>query len=233
MKMPLDCALPSVVKETLEEQAYRVLRRAILDGTLDEGARLVQEELAGRLGTSRIPVRDALKRLEADGLVESNERGTYCVRSFGPDEVREIFALRELLEPYAAARAAARLESATVSELRRLTDLQASAGAAGNGDSYVWANREFHFLLYRASGMERLVRIIDGLWLGQPPFTPLKVPGQIQQSVAEHLALMEVIEQGNVERVETLLRLHVHRSGELLLAHLGHGSPGDGGRASE
>ncbi|HEX7003653.1 MAG TPA: GntR family transcriptional regulator [Trueperaceae bacterium] len=231
--MSLGRTLPSVNKETLEEQAYRVLRRAILDGALAEGARLVQEELASLLGTSRIPVRDALRRLEVDGLVESKGRGSYFVRSFGPEEVREIFALRELLEPYAAARAVARLEQETVKELRRLTGSLTAAGETGDGDSYVRANREFHFLLYRASGMERLVRMIDGLWLGQPPFTPLKVPGQIKQSVAEHLALIEVIEQGNVERVEALLRLHVHRSGELLLAHLLEGAPaGSGGRAS-
>jgi len=210
----------AVERETLEDQAYKQLRKAILDGHFGSHERLIQDDLAELLGTSRIPIRDALRRLEADGLVVASERGAYHVKPFGPNDAREVFALRELLEPFAANVAIPRLSEDTMRRLAELTGRLVQAANARDGHDYVATNRRFHFHLYESSGMERLVRMIDNLWSGRPPFTPLQLASQIEQSVAEHVALMEVIEHRNTDRAVALLRMHIRRSGELLIAHL-------------
>lgn len=212
--------LPTIAHTTLEEQAYVVLRRAILSGQFEGGGRLVQDELATMLGTSRIPVRDALRRLESDGLVEADGRGRYRVREYGPDEVREAFELRALLEPFAAMQAIPRLTEQDVAELADLTEQMVAAADQADADAYIRANRDFHTALYQASGMERLVKIIAGLWLGQPPFTPAQVPGQLQQSAKEHQQLMALIEKRDASGFERLFRQHIGRSGESLLHHM-------------
>ncbi len=212
--------LPTIAHNTLEEQAYRVLRRAILDGQFRDGGRLVQDELAGMLGTSRIPVRDALRRLESDGLVELDRRGRYRVRTYGVNEVRETFELRELIEPYAAARAIPRLSAKDDAELADLTGRMVEAADEADADAYIRANRDFHLTLYQSSGMDRLVKIIVGLWLGQPPFTPLQVPGQLRESAKEHVVLMQLIKERDVAAFTALLKKHIRRSGKGLLDHM-------------
>jgi len=212
--------LPTIAHNTLEEQAYRVLRRAILDGHFIDGGRLVQDELAGMLGTSRIPVRDALMRLESDGLVEVGGRGRYRVRTYGPNQVRETFELRELIEPYAAARAIPRLSARDDAEHADLTARMVEAAGEADADAYIRANRDFHLRLYQSSGIDRLVRIIEGLWLGQPPFTPMQVPGQLRESAKEHVALMQLIKERDVEAFTALLKKHIRRSGKGLLDHM-------------
>lgn len=221
---PSASGIKAIERETLEIQAYKQLRRAILDGKFASHERLIQDELAVLLGTSRIPVRDALRRLEADGLVVTGERGTYHVRPFGPDDAREVFALRELLEPYAARIAIPRLDELATRHLANLTTQLVQAARLRDDHDYVETNRRFHFDLYEYSGMERLVRMISGLWSGRPPFTPIQLASQLEQSVAEHIALMEVIELRRTDRAVELLRMHIRRSGTLLIAQLGtHG----------
>src|SRR5690606_19390370 len=98
-----------LLRETLGSQIYRALRKAILDQAIEGGERLTQEELASSFGTSRIPVRDALRMLQMDGLVIA-EGGGYSVVKFGPEDVIEIYAIRALLEPFAAKVATAKLD---------------------------------------------------------------------------------------------------------------------------
>src|ERR1700724_2015413 len=98
-------AFSAIQRETLETKVYQALRAAIIEGHLARGERLVQDDLPTQFGPSRIPVRDALKRLETEGLVTVDERGSYIVSYFGSEDVEEIYGLRLLLEPYAAGKA--------------------------------------------------------------------------------------------------------------------------------
>lgn len=207
-------------RETLETQVYQVLRAAILEKQLASGERLVQDELATKLGTSRIPVRDALKRLEVEGLVTTNERGSYFVSTFGVEDLEEIYDLRALLEPYAAAKATTRLTASELEELERLVQDMAQAAAAQDRERYVQLNEDFHTILYEASKERRLVRMIKSLWSGQPPLTPITVPGQLDRSPQEHQELLGALKEGNVGAVEDILRMHIQNAGQALKAHL-------------
>ena len=104
-------------KETLEARVYQDLRTAIIKRHLAHGERLIQDMLAAQFGTSRIPVRDALKRLNAEGLVTMDERGSYVVSVFGIADIEEVYGLRMLLEPYAAGSALERMTQGDIEEL--------------------------------------------------------------------------------------------------------------------
>ncbi len=209
----------SIRRETLETQVYQVLRTAILERQLASGERLVQDELATKLGTSRIPVRDALKRLEVEGLVTADERGSYFVSTFGVEDLEEIYDLRALLEPYAAAKAVNKLTAGELEALERLVQDMVQT-AARDRERYVQLNEDFHTILYEASQQRRLVRMIKSLWSGQPPLTPITVPEQLERSQQEHQALLDALKEGNVGAVEELMRMHIQNAGQALKTQL-------------
>jgi DNA-binding GntR family transcriptional regulator len=221
--------LAVVERLRLEEQVYRSLRRSILRGDLGPGQRLVQEELAGRMGTSRLPVRDALRRLERDGLVEPDGRGTYHVVRWGPEELAQLYEVRLLLEPEATAKAARRLGPGELTELRRLHGALERAARAGDADGFVEANQRFHFAIYRACGNPRLVRAIEGLWLGFPPLAPLLLPEQLQRSVGDHSEILRQLQAGSGRGAAAALRRHIRAAGDALVRHLR--GEGEGGRS--
>jgi DNA-binding GntR family transcriptional regulator len=139
------------------------LREAILDGRLAPGARLVQEELAARYGTSRIPLREALRQLEGEGLVRTSHQRGAVVRSLSPKDVADLYDVRLALETLAVRRAAA-----------RLTDLRAVAAAgarraaqaadAGTMPALFHLDRDFHASITAESDNEHLVAVLDAQW---------------------------------------------------------------------
>lgn len=212
--------LGTVERVRLDEQAYRALRRAIARGELAPGQRLVQEELAARLGTSRLPVRDALRRLERDGLVEPDGRGTYHVVRWGPEELAQLYEVRLLLEPAAAWKAALRLEAADLDALRQLHGELQRAARSGDGDAFVECNQRFHFRIYAACGNPRLVRAIEALWSGLPPLAPVVLPEQLARSVREHAHILHQLELRSGRGVAAALRRHIRGAGQALVEAL-------------
>ncbi|HYB01161.1 MAG TPA: GntR family transcriptional regulator [Ktedonobacteraceae bacterium] len=210
----------TIRRETLETQVYEALRKAITEGRLVRDERLVQDDLATQFGTSRIPVRDALKRLETEGLVNLDERGSYVVSYFGSEDVEEIYGLRLLLEPYAANLG---LSAATESDLEELENIAREmkvAVAQEDIERYVQLNQTFHFALYELSRQRRLVRMIQSLWWGLMPLTPMAVPGQLERSASEHEAIMHALKNRQQHKIPSLLRDHIEHARKALQAHL-------------
>ncbi|BCZ90688.1 GntR family transcriptional regulator [Thermus thermophilus] len=212
--------LRPIRRETLEDQVYRALRQAILEGRLKGGERLVQEALASTFGTSRIPVRDALRRLHQEGLVEADERGGYRVATWGPEDVEDVYTLRLLLEPEALRLAGPKLSEEELDELEALQFQMEEAASEGDLDRYVDLNRSFHFFIYEAAGKRRLFQFIQMLWSGLPPLTPLSVPGQLDRSNREHRLLVQALRKGAVEEAVHILRRHIRYAMEALLERM-------------
>jgi DNA-binding GntR family transcriptional regulator len=173
-------------RETLGAKVYDSLRDRILRGEFSEGARLVQSPLSEEMGVSRIPVRDALKRLENEGLVVGDEIGRYTVVPFSAQDADEIYAIRRRLEPFAVERAAQAITGEALSDVKMLYEDLSKAARRRQLQRYTELNVKFHMTIYEASGMRRLVRIIRGLWLGVPPLTPIVLEGRISRSQKEH-----------------------------------------------
>lgn len=213
-------AFSTVRRETLETQVYEALRKAIIEGHLARAERLVQDDLATQFGTSRIPVRDALKRLETEGLVALDERGSYVVSYFGSEDVEEIYGLRLLLEPYAAGKALDCMMASDLEELENIAQEMKEAAALKDIERYVQLNQTFHLSLYELSRQRRLVRMIQSLWSGLMPLTPMAVPGQLERSTGEHEAILRALQERQRDTLEALMRDHIRHAAMALQVHL-------------
>lgn len=205
-----------VRRRSVEDEVYIRLREAILNGELEGGERLVHEDLAKRFGTSRIPVRDALKRLVYDGLIETDERGICYVSHFGLKDIDEIYSLREMLESYAVAKAVLQLTTEELFELERLQNEMEKAAQAGDRESYVALNHKFHSELYDSADLPRLSRIIHGLWQGLPPLTPMTIKHRMTQSNEEHRAIIEALRAKDADNAAAAMRVHIAAAGRAL-----------------
>ena len=213
-------AFSTIRRETLETQVYQALRKAIIEGHLARGERLVQDDLATQFGTSRIPVRDALKRLEVEGLVTIDERGSYVVSCFGSEDIEEIYGLRMLLEPYAAGKGLDNMTAYDLQELENIAHEMKEAASQKDIERYVQLNQTFHLMLYALSRQRRLIRMIHSLWSGLMPLTPIAVPGQLERSAREHEAMLRALQERQRDVLEALMRDHILHAKMALQAHL-------------
>ena len=180
-----------VRRETLGAQVYHLLRDRILRGEIAGGSRLIQGPLSEEIGTSQIPVRDALKRLESDGLVKCDETGRYSVVQFSTEDAEEVYAIRRRLEPFAVELAARAMTSEAMGEIKSLFNELNKAARRRQLEKYIEINTSFHMAIYEASGMVRLVRIIRGLYSGVPSLTPIVLEGRIVRSQEEHAEIVD------------------------------------------
>src|SRR3954470_4712484 len=144
--------------QSLSEIAYQQVRDAILRGQLAAGQSLGQEEIAARIGTSRVPLREALQRLEAEGLVMLRPRRGYIVTPLDPEEIKDIFDIRMMLEERAGFLATERATDDDVAELEKLLRAMDGIAISNAKDAVRFAerNRAFHERLYAGSGRTQL-----------------------------------------------------------------------------
>ncbi|WGV17356.1 GntR family transcriptional regulator [Fuscovulum ytuae] len=188
--------------------AYRRLLEEIRMGTLPPGARLRETELAERLGISRTPVREAIRQLEADGLVAHLPRQGATIRSLDHAEVVELYEMRAVLEG-TAARLAAR--AASEIELAELAALNAELAASPAGPDAREVNRQFHRSLLDAARNRFLLKSMSALQktlliLGP---TTLADPDRAVAAVAEHAAVLAALEARDGAAAEAAMRTHV------------------------
>jgi DNA-binding GntR family transcriptional regulator len=190
--------------------AYDELRAMIVDGRLPPGARVGQAELADALGISRGSVREALRRLAGDGLVEFEVNRGFFVADLGLDRVLERLEARLHLEPVLARLAAERRTDDDLSALRRSIEDERTARTAAAAHD---ASRAFHMAVATATRNAALVRLIDSLWIADVGRRLLArrrtQPDWQEADVAEHLELLAAIEARDGARAETLMREHV------------------------
>jgi DNA-binding GntR family transcriptional regulator len=193
------------------DQVYTAIRERISSGSLPRGARVHQEDLAEELGVSRTPVREALRRLAAEGLVEMRTNRGARVADVDQIGMRVSYEARTVIEPGAARLAAAlrlpepiaRMRAAVVAQRRSLRNVQRSFEA----------NREFHLALAAASGNDFLVQFAERLWVARIGETIYERQVQTQErmllDVREHEQIIEAIEAGDGRRAESLTRRHL------------------------
>jgi DNA-binding GntR family transcriptional regulator len=195
---------------TTQEFVLGEVRRAITDGQLKPGAPIRQEALAEQLGVSRVPLREALKTLEAEALVVHEVHRGYYVAALSMADLREVYRIREILEAEAVRRAAARMDAPSVAALEDIQREVEDAAIAGDVSTMAAANRRLHFALYDASGMARLVRLIRTLWDATDAYRSLYYAEQDHRGhvVREHRAILDALHAGNVDAAVALLDAH-------------------------
>ena len=201
------------------ETVYAELRQAILRGTLRAGERLREEGLARRLGVSRTPVREAMGRLEAEGLAAALPRRGLAVAEVSPEHVMEIYLVREVLEGAASRLAARHVTHLEAARLETLLEGMHDAAARDDTPAMEALNRRFHSLIYRAANNRLIERILGGLWddLGRFGVTTFAFPGRKKEALAEHRAITDAIVGGREDEAERLARAHLVAGREVRL----------------
>jgi len=214
----------------LATHVYEGLREEIVSGRLGSGAPLVEATVAAQYGTSRTPVREALRRLEQDGLVERGDRGLR-VRTRGPAEILEIYEVRILLEAAAARDAAERGTRLDLMRITHAADAMAAADPA-DPDAMVATNRVFHEEIWAASHNGTLVDLLTRLnsHITRYPATTLTSPGRWAEVLREHAALVRAIEARNGDEAVRIAGEHMAKARDIRL-HMYGEEPRRPGRA--
>lgn len=220
MTQPL-AARPSgkIRRVTVADSATSELRRRILSGELADGAPVRQDALAEDFGTSRIPIREALSRLEAEGLVASYPHRGYVVTALSRDEIKELFELRAMLEPELIAAAIPRM---TLSDFEQAEAILAQyASDLDNEDVHTWGelNTQYHLALYAPSGRRKTIEIVRGLLVNTDRYTRLVITLDkgVENAKEDHGGLLELCRKGALNQAVALTRDHIQRAEASLL----------------
>src|SRR4051794_33520899 len=197
--------------ESVVDHVYVALRERILSGDLPRGTKLRQASLADELGVSRTPLREALRRLSTEGLVEffPNRGATVSELDFG--DMRHAWSARVALEPGAARLAAERRDEDSIAAMREAIAQQRAAAA--DKDASFAANRRFHLALAAASGNPHLTRFAEMLWvprIGVPIYeAQAEEPAGTLAWAEEHERITDAVAAGDAGLAEHLTRTHV------------------------
>jgi len=189
------------------------LRDAILSGAIAPGTRIRQEEVAERLGASRLPVREALCILEAEGLTEHEANRGARVPRLTAHEVDVVYRMRERLEPLALAQSIPALDRAAV---EGLVEIQRRIEAATGIGDFLTLDREFHMRSYAGCGVQQLTATVTRLWNStqhyRRAYVSLSGPGRMWVINSEHRLILDAVERGDTVDAERFLSGHIRRT---------------------
>ena len=213
---------PMMESRPIREIAYDVLKKAIITGEIPAGERIVETEYADRLHISRTPLREALRKLERDGLVEYVMRRGVIVHAFTTEDVDQIYTIRNSLEmltlPYI-------IENATAEDIASLRDKLAVMDKLMQKDDVEAISplaREFHTELTAISGKNRILRVIEGQDEYIRRFSAMAIRQENRRNAAheEHHRLVDLVEKRDLPAFESLMKQHIERSKECCLSAL-------------
>jgi DNA-binding GntR family transcriptional regulator len=201
------------------------LRADILEGRLKPGEWLRQERLAQAYGVSQMPVREALKQLAAEGLVEHVPYRGVRIVEFSPEDVEDLYVCRGFIEGMAARFAATHITDDEVRELAGLHDRMLACRTPEDLAEYRELNRCFHSLIFTASRRSYIVRTLAQLWSAFPTMlwssipriAVASVPGRDEPDAAEHAEIVAAMTARDPERAERAVRNHIESAGGMLV----------------
>ena len=215
---------------TKSDLAYTRVRDLILAGELAPGAVLPQASLAQTIGISTTPLREALRRLKQEGLVELDAHRDARVRPLDPAEARDLLELRRTLDPLAASLAAQRRTEADVADVRAALD-GLEALSSRPSAAQLESHHRFHAAIHRASHNTLLTETLDGLWMKTDRYRRHGLEAgrsdeERDARATEHRLLFEAVRDGDPETAADLMRRHVETSlGARSLDRLGDPEP--------
>ncbi|NJM73473.1 MAG: GntR family transcriptional regulator [Scytonema sp. RU_4_4] len=195
------------------------LREAIVRGIFQEGQSLRQDEIATQFGVSRIPVREALRQLEAEGLVTLHLNRGATVSALSPREAQEIFEIRSALEVKAIQLAIPKL---TASDLEKATVILEKTDQTTDAGMLAKLNWEFHETLYETAERPRLLTLIKTLHLNVDRYVRFQMSQMdyLERSQKEHYQLLQACQQHDTKAAVRLLKKHIDTAGEQLVTYL-------------
>jgi DNA-binding GntR family transcriptional regulator len=205
---------------TKAEIALRFLRERLRTGELAPGQHLYIQGLTGELQMSPTPIREALRVLQADGMVEYEPHRGVVVAEIGPGTLDEICRLRQILEPLAVEWAVEKMSTSQVADLEKLHGRLIAAAGSARSANLAELNRRWHHTLYGVSDSRYLTDFLLKLWEGFPWRTMWALPDRRAKSVAEHETVMVALRKRDKEQAAHAMRIHLSSSENTLMPQL-------------
>ncbi|HEY6838726.1 MAG TPA: GntR family transcriptional regulator [Geobacteraceae bacterium] len=204
---------------TLRESILEAIRDAIMRGALKPGEKVAEPELAERFGISRTPIREAFRQLESEGYLTVIPRKGAVVVSFSERDVDEFYAIKSILEGYAARRACEKLTPREIEKLQAINDKLRQLAEEGDVKHFFKVHNDFHELFIKAADNEKLSELIDNLVgkFQRLRIASLSLPGRMKISVLEHEKIIEAFRKRNVDDAEKLVRKNAEYGGRVLM----------------
>ena len=210
-----------VTRIRLADQVYDQILHAIENGLIAPADRIVQEKLADELMVSRTPVREALLRLQQEGILSAVDRGGFIIRQTTRREVMELYQAREAIEGYCCATLASTPEAADLTRIETVIHTNENA-TLDTVSQYYAANRQIHRAFVEATGNHHLLEMFDAMWnrsLSFQTFRLMKQP-QLDLTLTGHLALLEAIRARDPRRAAEAMSTHIRDGMQLQLSVL-------------
>ena len=226
--MPSIELFPPASRTILSDQVANAMRAAIASGALPPGSRIVESDVAEKMGMSKAPVREALRLLESEGLITSSRHRGSFVTQLSPDDVEEIFAMRSALERLAVGLLVDRNDQEAVSQLRKVLEEIREAESAEDFERLSDADFNFHYLIVHHCGNRR----VDHSWQEIRGLVKMLVLTKmlkaerdaygirVVDSSHQHEIILEAIERGDRAGAQALLEQHVTAGGQRLAGFL-------------
>ncbi len=204
---------------TMAETVAARLRDPIIDGQLPPGTVLRLARIADQLGVSIMPVREAFRLLETEGLVVVTPRRGAVVSELSVDDIEETYAIRVALEGLAARRATERLNFQDRAEIREYYERMSSAMEQGDLRAFIEADHDFHMRLYVASGRDHLIQTISDLTNRSRRYSPYgyRTWQTLDAALGSHIPILDAIDAGDAALAERLTGEHMAAAGARLL----------------
>lgn len=203
----------------LRELVYEQLREAILTGEIKPGTRLMEVEIAQKMGVSRTPIREAIKKLEIEGLATTQPRRGAYVSEISVKSMVDILEVRSNLEGLAAYLAAYRMDKPTQRELMKVEEVFEEAVRNGNMETMIKADDEFHRMVIQSSGNSHLIHMLDQIQELVVRFRYLcyKDYHRLEELIPEHLTIFEAIVESRAEKARNAAYSHIDKMKDMIL----------------
>ena len=205
---------------TLREKILENIRDAIISGILPSGSRVSEPDLAERYGISRTPIREAMRQLESEGYLTVIPRKGAVVTSFSEKDVEEFYAIKSILEGFAAKQACARLTTKDIDRLESINQRLSELAEQGDVKQFFKVHNDFHEVFIKAANNDKLREMINTLVtrFQRLRLMSLSQPGRMLVSVQEHQKIIGAFKDKCCEQAEILVRKNAEYGGRVLLS---------------
>ncbi len=205
--------------QTLREKILETIRDAILKGQLKPGEKVAEPELAERFGISRTPIREAFRQLESEGYLTVVPRKGAVVTALSERAVEEFYAIKSILEGYAAQISAENMTEKDITKLETINIRLKKLAEQGDVKTFFKVHNEFHDIFIKAAGNEKLAEIIHQMMLKFNRFrlASIALPGRMEISVKEHDALIKAFRRKDGAAADALVRKTASFGGQVLI----------------
>jgi DNA-binding GntR family transcriptional regulator len=211
--------------KSMAEVVYKTLKNAIVNGDLKPGERLVEQKLSDKMQVSRVPVREAMKRLEQYGFVARLPVRGIIVKKISEEDVNEAFGIRAALESYAAYQACEHLSDEIITALEESIQTSAQALKKGDLEKVMELNTQFHEMIYRAAKSEMLYKLINTFrdYISRYRKPLLSSESNALVSLEGHKAMVDAMRRGDKENVERIVKSHILQGRNFILQEMKSG----------